>query len=175
MTHFEYISVFLSIIFGFGLAHLLSGAISQVYKRQFDYVHAACALLAFLILVANWWGTFAWRDLPEWTFELYFLLIAQALTFYGLCIAVYPPAGDFQKHRSVFWGLLLLSIVLDAGAGLLAGTLFDPPIYALWLLHGGACALAALLIRNRVFQIVMATYLVLVVLFWTCVVRHLIS
>jgi|GEM_PF-5368248 len=57
MTQFEFISVFASIIMGLGLAHLLTGAIQQVYRRQIDYVQSCYALLALLLIVLNCGGS----------------------------------------------------------------------------------------------------------------------
>lgn len=41
MSTFEFISVFISIIFGLGLAHLLTNAMTHVFQRKISYERAA--------------------------------------------------------------------------------------------------------------------------------------
>lgn len=169
MSQFEYISVFASIILGLGLAHLLAGAIQQIYRGKLGYQQLCYSVLALFIIVLNWWGLFAWKDGASWSLLQFFVLVAWALSMFGMCVALYPPAedaGEFAKHKPTLLWLLIGVIALDIAQTALHGALFTPPTYLPFMLHYAALALAAIFIRNTLFQNVVAAYLPLVLIPW---------
>lgn len=62
MNEFEYLAVFISIIFGISLTHVLAGAIRSIYRRKTDQGHFVWTLYVFLLMILNWWTGFSWRD-----------------------------------------------------------------------------------------------------------------
>ena len=170
MTQFEFISVFASIIMGLGLAHLLTGAIQQVYRRQIDYVQSCYAVLALLIIVLNWWGLFAWKDAPAWSLIQFLVLTLWSLAMFVICVAVYPP-GDlgkegFETHRRVVLFAVTVAFVLDIVQTAVHGALFQPATYLLVVSHFVVLAVAAATIRNTLAQKIIATYFPLAVFVW---------
>lgn len=170
MSQFEYISVFASMILGLGLAHLLAGAIQQIYRGKLGYQQLCYSVLALFIIVLNWWGLFAWKDGASWSLPQFFVLVAWALSMFGMCVAIYPPAeaadAAFSKHKPTVLWLLIGVIVLDIAQTALHGALFTPSTYLPFMLHYAALTLAAIFIRNGIFQNVVAAYLPLVLIPW---------
>jgi hypothetical protein len=170
MTQFEFISVFASIILGLGLTHLLTGAIQQVYRRQMDYVQSCYALVAFLLIVLNWWGLFAWKDASDWSLIQFLVLMLWSLSMFVLCVAVYPP-GElakevFEKHRSVVLLAVAAVGVLDIAQTALHSALFEPATYLPVVSHFVALALLAAAVRNTLAQRIIATYFPAALFFW---------
>jgi hypothetical protein len=170
MSQFEYISVFASIILGLGLAHLLSGAIQQIYLRRLSYQQLCYSVLALFLIVLNWWGLFAWKDGPSWSLLQFFVVIAWSLSMFGCCVALYPPGesaeGAFETHKRTFLWLLLAVVALDVAQTAMHGALFSPPSYPWFMGHYAALTLAAIFVRSGVFQAIVATYLTLVLIPW---------
>jgi len=170
MTQFEFISVFASIILGLGLAHLLTGAIQQLYRGQIDYVQTCYALVALLLIVLNWWGLFAWKDEGAWSLTQFFVLVLWSLAMFAVCVAVYPfgetGQQEFETHRRVVLIAVAGVGVLDIVQTALHGALFTPVYYLPFVLHFVALALAAAVIRNALAQKIIATYFPLTTFFW---------
>jgi hypothetical protein len=60
MSEFEYLAVFMSIIFGISTTHILSGVIRSIYRGQLDQTHfIVVALLA--VFVNRPLFTLVWR------------------------------------------------------------------------------------------------------------------
>ena len=155
---------------GLGLAHLLTGAIQQVYRRQIDYQQCCYAITALLLIVLNWWGLFAWKDQGAWSLIQFLVLVFWSLAMFVVCVAVYPP-GDlgkegFENHRRVVLLAVAGVALLDIAQTALHGALFAPPSYLPVVGHFAALPLVAVFIRNRLFQRAVATYLPLAIFFW---------
>lgn len=54
MSEFEYLAVFMSIIFGISTTHILSGVIRSIYRGQLDQTHFV--LTAFFFWYSFWTG-----------------------------------------------------------------------------------------------------------------------
>lgn len=170
MTQFEFISVFASIILGLGLAHLFTGAIQQVYRRQIDYVQSCYALLALLIIVLNWWALFAWKDEPAWSLLQFLILALWSLSMFVFCVAVYPPGElgkeNFEKHQRVVSLAFAVLVLFDIAQTAAHGALFQPPSYLPTVLHFVVVGLVAAFIQNKLVQKVIATYLPVAIFLW---------
>ena len=170
MTQFEFISVFASIIMGLGLAHLLTGAIQQVYRRQIDYVQSCYALLALLLIVLNWWGLFAWKDAGAWSLIQFLVLALWSLAMFVVCVAVYPPGElgkeGFEMHRRVVLFAVAATAALDIVQTALHGALLQPASYLPVVSHFVVLALVAAAIRNTLAQKLIATYFPAAIFFW---------
>jgi hypothetical protein len=170
MTQFEFISVFASIVLGLGLAHLLTGAIQQVYRRQIDYKQCCYAVMALLLIVLNWWGLFAWKDSGAWNLVQFLVLVLWSLSMFALCVAVYPPGEiamqGFGTHLRVVLFAIAIVASLDITQTALHGALFMPVSYLPVVLHFVVLALVATAIRNTLAQKVIATYFPLATFLW---------
>jgi len=179
VTQFEFASVFASLLYGLGIAHLFTNAIQQFYRKHLEFLQIAYAILTFLVMLVSWWGLFIFRDVETWTFEQFFVLVTQALAFFGMCVALFPPIDDsentFETHRRPFLLLLSLSAVLDAVQAAQFGKLFSPWFYLIFIMQLPALAVLAMLIRNHKVQIAVAVYLSLAVFFWAFLGRHIVG
>ena len=106
MTDFEFLSVLISIIIGFGLTHLLAGlgrAFHFRHVNKIDAVHVAWTIAVFFVLVLNWWVTLLWRGFENWTFAVFFMIIMWTSSFYVLALALYPPhLPEDVNYREMF-------------------------------------------------------------------------
>jgi hypothetical protein len=133
MTKFDFISVLVSIVFGLGLTHLCGGVFQLAYRRALGALSFLLAGFTFVVIVLNWWMFFAWHGRTEWTFEALLVLVAWALSFYAMAIALFPPTTDIDidsdtRHRG-FAIALLVTLALDIIQTALLGTLFEPWYY----------------------------------------------
>jgi len=71
MSKFEFLAVFISIIFGLSLTHVLSGAMRSIYRGTFEQSHLVLTGFILIVLVLNWWMTFARSNQEIWTLDLH--------------------------------------------------------------------------------------------------------
>src|SRR3981081_1699506 len=106
MTEFDLLAVFISLIFAFGVAHLLAGFCLAVYRCKhlpLDETQVVFTGATFLILILNWWVFFLWRTKNAWTFDVFLILISWVGSFYLLAIFLYPPGAiESQTYREIF-------------------------------------------------------------------------
>lgn len=99
-----------------------------------------------------------------------FLLVLWCLCQFGMCVTIYPPgeAGEqsFETHRRGCLLLLIAGMALDLLQSGLHGTLLSPWYFPAFLVHLGLVVLAALLVRNALFQKVAVTYMLTAFLLW---------
>ncbi|MCX7357654.1 MAG: hypothetical protein NT015_05875 [Alphaproteobacteria bacterium] len=129
MSTFEFISVFISIIFGLGLAHLLTNAMAHVFQRKLSYERGAYLSFTTMLVLGQWWTLFRWRDFETWTFDAFAILVLWALTVFAMPVALYPPNEDVRaeiKHRRTFLSLFFAMGVLDLAQTAMLGDLFQP-------------------------------------------------
>ena len=179
MTQFEFISVFISIIFGLGLAHVLTGAIQQLYRGGIGHMHLAYSIMTLVVLILNWWILFLWRDHQVWTFETFFVLILWAMAFFSLAVAAYPPgpqgADDFEVHRPTWLWIFIAAVLLDILQTAIRGQLFEPWYYLVLQSHYLVLSALAIIIKTRWLQLAIAIYMPGSLLLWSFVARHLVA
>jgi hypothetical protein len=176
MTKFDFLSVLVSIVFGIGLTHLCHGVFHLAYRRRLDEVGLLLAAFTFVVLVLNWWMFFGWRLRATWNFEDFLVLVLWALSFYGLAVALFPPAaeeGNNSDTRHHWFGIAFLAnLGLDVVQTALLGTLFNPWYYLPFVGHYAICAWVIAHTRKHGLTRVLAWYLFLSVLLWSFVVRR---
>ena len=179
MTQFEFISVFISIIFGLALAHLLTGLIQQIYRGRISYQRVAYTLLTLTAIILQWWVLFLWKGTPVWTFETFFVLVLWALAFFSLAVSLYPPGSKpedrFAGHRRAYLRIWIGALALDLLQTGLRGDLMQPPYYIPFIAHYMLLAALAIQIDSTAFQRIIATYMPLSLLVWAFIVRHLVT
>ncbi len=178
MTTFEFISVFISIIFGLSLAHLLTGAMHNLFHRKLGFERGAYLLFLTVLVLAQWWTFFRWRNVEVWSFDAFSLLVIWALNIFAMPVALYPPgeeAHDTLTHRRTLLILMIAMCVFDAAQTALLGDLFKPWYYLLFVGHYAALATLAILIQNSRFHKVVAAYFAFSIVTWAFLVRRFLT
>ena len=118
MTLFEYISIALSLLLALTFAEGLRGLRSALRPDRRYGVHVAWLLLKITNPIVLWWGTWGYRDIPEyWNFATYSLvLVLPALVFLQVSSLVGDTpyqVTDWRKHfydqRRWFFGLQIIA------------------------------------------------------------------
>jgi len=180
---FDFISVLISIIIGLGVTHLLSGAGRAFYRRRktpIDEVHMVLTASTLLILVLNWWVTFAWRTETNWTYEKFLVLIIWTVSLYMLTIFLYPPdLSEAEEHRAVwqqnrvgYYGAFVTICVFDILQTAMRGGLFHPVWYLPYVGHYALLGVFGLVLRRRSYDRFFAWYQLVTVLAWSLLIRR---
>jgi len=131
MTSFEYISILLSIIIGLGITHLLIGVgrlINKPKTLKIYWIHIVWTFFIFHYMITFWWFEFAFSNLQEWTFQLYYFIILYAVLLFCLCIINMPfhfPENFRQYYysrRKWFFSVILAYNIVDVIDTLLKGS-----------------------------------------------------
>ena len=133
MGTFDYLSVLLSIMVGLGFSRMLASLGELVLQRdrvRFYWVALLTAGIVFLAHVEFWWSAFGFRDIPEWNFFSFLLLLLVSIALYLLSVLVLPdPSGEdaldlrdyfFRNHRW-FYSTATLYLLLDVSFDLFVG------------------------------------------------------
>lgn len=124
MSSFEYLTVFLSVIFGLAVVQILSGVslILDARERSRPYwVHLVWTVNVFTLAVVLWWLNFSLDDIGEWSFFHYGNLVAYSVLIFVLAGLLYPTRGpeviDFRAHfarnRTAFFVVLATFTPVD--------------------------------------------------------------
>ena len=184
MTEFEYLAVFISIILGLGVTHLLLGLGHMIHHRSqivVDRTHLLWTATTFLILVLNWWVFFQWQTFEVWTFDVFLLAIIWAVLIYLMVVVLFPPGvavnesyGEvFEQNRRWFLCFWVAATSVDIGFTAIRGELTDPPLYLPFLLHLIVLGIIGIFVEQRKYQIFLAGYALAVTLAWVFLVRRL--
>jgi len=125
MSSFEFLSVFISVIVGLGMANMLTGVVRLIHGRattQFSITHFAWTLFVFFMMVIYWWTVvFGWRDWEDWNLILFVFLLSYGIALFLMSAILYPvdpPENwDLFEHfveiRRWFYGVELTWISLE--------------------------------------------------------------
>jgi hypothetical protein len=160
MDEFSYLSVLLSIILGLAITQILKGFRGIVLARSRIRMYwpvLAWAALLLLIDVQSWWAMFGLRNISNWTFPGFLVVLAQTIVLYMLAAIVLPDfvgeevdlSEHYHDHTRWFFGLLVLLMLVSLAKDLvLAGHLPDRTNLAFHL-YSIATSLPAMFIRNK--------------------------
>ncbi|HRK63541.1 MAG TPA: hypothetical protein PLN53_04055 [Terricaulis sp.] len=124
MQPFEFISVFVSIIISFALAHLLNGIahiIENGYTR-FSFLLAHWVGFCFALCIGYWFAIWQTREQADWTFVYVGLVLLQGSLIYIASRLVVPaPSNDdpidlsafFDRHRRKFMGVIAAGAIVN--------------------------------------------------------------
>ena len=132
MEMFEYVAVLTSIIIGLGMTHLLQGTarlIQDPDEGRPYWIHLGWVLYMFITSIFWWWWEFQLGNLEIWRFQVYAFVIMYAVTIYLLCALLFPSNLNrydgfkryFLSRRAWFFGLLIVSQLIDVGDTMLKG------------------------------------------------------
>ena len=186
MNEFEFLAVFISIVIGLGVTHILYGIARQIHNRgrqQVAMLHFIWTLNVILILLLNWWVLFLWADYPAWSFDIYLLLIGWGIALYMLAVILFPPDISkedsfeeiFEQNRKWLFGTFVVFVVLDVAQTAVRGQLLEPKIYLPFVLHYAALAAIGIPVANKRYQIFLAWYFLITLVLWCLVVRRLLG
>jgi len=176
MSEFEYLAVFMSIIFGISTTHILSGVIRSIYRGQLDQTHFVLTAFFFVVLILDWWTGIKWRDLETWTFGSFLVIVIWSISHYIGAITLYPPqsAGvehPFEYRRNWFLWAFVGVASMDIVQTAMRGDLFTPWTYLPFVAHYIVVALLAITVNRPLFHRWMAWYLLLTTISWSFIVR----
>ena len=177
MSEFEYLAVFISIIFGISLTHVLAGTIRSIYLKNVEQGHLVWTLYILLVMILNWWTAYSWRDQQIWSFDLFMIIIVWSIAHYLTAITLYPPVaagGDrpFEFRRNWFlWAFIsiLLTDILQTAA---RDDVFSPWYYLPFVSHYALLALVAIFIQKPIFHRWLPWYFLVTLSIWSFVVRR---
>ncbi len=183
MTDFEFLSVLVSIVVGFGLTHLLGGLGRAYYSRnenQMDAVHVAWTIAVFFLLVLNWWVFLLWRDFDAWTFSSFFMIILWTISMYVMALALYPPGRSqdagyraiFEANRSWFLSTFTIMCLLDLSVTYMREQGIPEPTYIAFVGHYAVITATGIAVKKRRYDLVAAWYIAITMALWSFGVRH---
>lgn len=172
MTEFEYLAVFMSIIFGISVTHILAGVIRSIYQGQRNETHFVLTAFFFLVLVLNWWVGFLWRGQEVWRLDQFLVIVIWSVTHYIGAITLYPPqtAGIEQpleyRPKWFLWAFFAVALtdILQTAA---RGDLFTNRIYLPVVLHWALISLLAIYFDKPGLHRWIAWYLFLSLVVWS--------
>ncbi|HEY1837928.1 MAG: hypothetical protein WBQ17_12300 [Rhizomicrobium sp.] len=109
MDAYSYLSVLLSIVLGLSITQLLGGFAGMVRGRAriaFYWPLPLQMLCLFLINVQSWWAMFGLRNMRDWTFGGFFIVLLQVTFTYLMSATITPdPVGEdstMDQHEFFF-------------------------------------------------------------------------
>jgi len=100
LTHFEYVTVFLSIVMALAVAELLAGLGRLIRERQrvrVYWVHVAWMIMAIMAVTQSWWVVWASRTHDFSNFLEYFSLILPRFLFVLCAFLLSPPIAPGES------------------------------------------------------------------------------
>ncbi len=136
MTIFEHLSVFVSIILGLAVVHLLGGVsliLDARVKTRLYWVHLAWTINMLFLIVLVWLGNFVLAPVTSFSIGHFLNLLAYSMVIYLMSGLLYPVRGeevtDFREHfhanRARFFSVGLLFVATDALDGLFEAAAAD--------------------------------------------------
>lgn len=137
MGQFEYVMVLVSIIVALAITHLLTAIAETIHRIRglgepikLDIVYSLWIGYVFIWLVSFWWWEFKFQETAvEWSLGLYFFIVAYAALLFLLATILVPyrmrgvsnAYEYFMQGRKWFFGVLILTVPIDAADSYLKG------------------------------------------------------
>jgi hypothetical protein len=167
---FTHLRILMGTVVGLAMARLLvgfAGIIQHPNRARLYAPHLIWAIAMLLTMVHFWWWEFALIEVPLWTFGAFLFLIAYCTSLFLICALLFPDnlaeyngyEGFFLSRRGWFYGLFALTIVFDIFDSAIKGPAYFSGFdleYSIEVPAGLLLCLAAVLIKNRYFQLAIA-------------------
>ena len=104
MDAFAHLSVLISIILGLAITQLLQGFRGIVLARtqvRAYWVTLLWAVIVLVICVQSWWAMFGLRELREWTFASFAVVLLQVLALYMQAAFILPDFTGLERYQRV--------------------------------------------------------------------------
>ncbi len=157
MDQFSYLSVLLSIIIGLAITQVLKGFRGILLGRRRVRMYWPVLLWAIGLLamcVQGWWANFGLREVAEWTFAQFAVVLLQMVFTYMLTALVFPDFfGDqsvdlrqhYYAHARWFFGLFIAALITSLAKDLVnSGHLPEPTNVGFHVVFIAAFLIAAL-------------------------------
>jgi hypothetical protein len=166
MDSFSYLSVFISLIIGLGVAHLLTGSAALIRSRREVRLWWPTPLwmaTTFLIQVQTWWAMFTLRTVADWSFAAFLVVLLQPVAIFMMAALIVPAAAtgrtidlreDYFRESRWFFSALLVALAASLAKNLvLTGSFPEPRNLAAHIVFIGiaAAALASRSARLHLF------------------------
>lgn len=120
MTHFEYLSIVISIVLGLGVVRLVDGLRAVLVSGRRYWVHSLWVVILLALYITHWWTSWSFRN-ALWTLPAFVLILAGPGALYFLATTLVPddPKGiaawqhHFFERRRLFFSALLAYIGLS--------------------------------------------------------------
>ena len=180
MDPYEYLTVFVSVILGLAVVHLLSGValiLDTRVRERLDWIHSVWTANVFITTLLVWWFNFGLTAVQEWTLLHFLNLVAYAVVLYLMTGLLYPVRGEevidfrghFEANRPRFFAVCLSFQAVDLAAVALERQALGTDWAMLKLVSIVAFGIAfAVAIRNssRTYHGVLALAWLLVCMLW---------
>ena len=124
MTPYEYLTVFISVVLGLAVVHLLSGVallLDTRVRARYDWIHGVWTANVFITTMLVWWFNFHLNEVVTWTLPFFLNLVAYSVVLYLMSGLLFPVRGaevtDFKVHfeanRPRFFLVCFLFQVVD--------------------------------------------------------------
>lgn len=177
MSEFDYLAVFVSIIFGISVARILEGGVGSIYRGDFEADQLIWTLFIFFIMILNWWIGYSWHNQQYWDFDRFLIIIFWALAHFLTAILLYPPevlGGErsFDERRKWFLLAFIAVVLTDVLQTAVRGAIFTPWYYLPFILHYAFLALISIFVNKPKFNRWVAIYSLVTMFIWALVVRR---
>jgi len=176
MSQFEFIAVFVAIIFGLSLTQILSGMIFLAQRRVLTNSHLGWTLFVLYVLSLNWWTFWPWSENPSWSFDEFFLVLLWATAHYAMASTLYPSRSledyNFEDNRKFVAWAFIVAAILDAAVTATRGDLFDPWYYLVFIGYMNITTSTGVLTRNELVHRYIPWFLLASVGLWSFIVRR---
>ena len=105
MTPYEYLTIFISVVLGLAVVHLLSGVallLDTRIRARPDWIHVLWTANVLITTVLVWWFNFPLTGILVWTLPFFLNLVAYSVVLYLMSGLLYPVRGseviDFKAH-----------------------------------------------------------------------------
>lgn len=125
LSSFEFLSVFISVVVGLGVAHLLIGIGRLIHSSadaRLSIAHLLWTAFVFLFMVVYWWTVvFGYKEWQSWNIVLFLFVLMYGVFLFLLAVVLYPPdlpkPWDMQAHfiatRRWFFGIFILLVLTE--------------------------------------------------------------
>lgn len=125
MSHFEYITVMVSIIQGLGITLALRGISRLIRSPKREPVVLLWAAFLIFLYLQTWWALWDLAAIGDWNIYQFLFLALYACTMYAmtelLLPAASPPDTDWLAHfksvRKWFFGMVVVLALLGISMG----------------------------------------------------------
>ena len=130
MDSFSYLSVFISLILGLAVTHLLTGVAALIRSRRELRLWWPTPLwmaTTFLIQVQTWWALFTLRKIEHWSFAEFLIVLLQPVAIFMMTALIIPRTvagktadlkNEYFREFRWFFSALLLALIASLAKNL---------------------------------------------------------
>lgn len=104
LEQFNYLAILISLVIGLAMAQVLNGLGRLIQARTrvvFYWPSVVWAVLFLVIQIESWWSLFRMRDVQNWNFFAFLVVVAHPVGLYLICSLVLPDPAEFGGDKPV--------------------------------------------------------------------------